>query len=83
MLRIVRFGKHFSFHLQGEHVVVGRFWKPWQAVGGEWDVTVLIGGAEEQAAIKLLRMPCHYLICVHGVALTHRDSFTFYQCMYM
>jgi hypothetical protein len=54
MLRIIhRFGKHCSCHLQGECVVVGRFWKPYigQEVGGELHLMVLTGGAEERAAI--------------------------------
>jgi hypothetical protein len=30
ILRIIqRFGKHCSSHLQGEYVLVGRFWKPY------------------------------------------------------
>jgi hypothetical protein len=35
--------------------VVGHFWKPYieQAVGGELDLMVLIGGMEEWAAIQL------------------------------
>jgi hypothetical protein len=47
--------KHCSCHLQGEYVLVGHFWKPYigQAVGGELDLMVLIGGAEKWAAIQL------------------------------
>jgi hypothetical protein len=55
MLRIIqRFGKHYSCHLQGDCVEVGRIWKPYigQAVGGELDLMVLIGGAEERADIQ-------------------------------
>jgi hypothetical protein len=55
MLRIIQcFSKHCSYHLQGECVEVGDFWKPYigQAVGGELDLMVLIGGAEERAAIQ-------------------------------
>jgi hypothetical protein len=51
MLRIVqRFGKHCNCHLQSEYVVAGCFWKPYigQAVCGELDLMVLIGGAEER-----------------------------------
>jgi hypothetical protein len=51
MLRIIHsFGKHFSFHLQGECTVVGRFWKLYigQAVGDDLDLMVLIGGVEER-----------------------------------
>jgi hypothetical protein len=35
-------------------VVVGHYWKPHirQAVGGRLDLTVLIGGAEEWAAVQ-------------------------------
>jgi hypothetical protein len=54
MLRIIqRFDQYYIFHLQGECVVVGRFWKPCmgQAVGGGSDLMVLIGGAEKRAAI--------------------------------
>jgi hypothetical protein len=50
MLKITqRFGKHFRCHLRGEYVMVGRFWKPYigQAVGGELDLMVLIGEAED------------------------------------
>jgi hypothetical protein len=46
MLKIIqRFGKHCSCYLQGEYVIVGRFWKPYigQAVGGEMYLMVLIG----------------------------------------
>jgi hypothetical protein len=34
---------------QEYNLIVGRFWKPYlgQAVGGELDLMVLIGGAEE------------------------------------
>jgi hypothetical protein len=59
MLSIIqRFGKHCSFHFQGEYVVAGRIWQPYigQAVGDEFDLMVLIGGAEEfflPASIKL------------------------------
>jgi hypothetical protein len=56
MLKIIqRFGKHCSCHLHGEYAVVRRFWKPYisDAVGGELDLMVLIGGAEERAAIQL------------------------------
>jgi hypothetical protein len=52
MLRIIqRFGKHFSCNLQSEYVMVGRFLKPYtgKAVGGELDLMVLIGEAEERA----------------------------------
>jgi hypothetical protein len=54
LIVIQRFGKHCSCHLQGEYVEAGRFWKPYigQALGGEWDLMVLIGGAEERAAIQ-------------------------------
>jgi hypothetical protein len=54
MLRIIRFGRQCSCHLQGKCVVVGRSWKPYigQTVGGELYLMVLIGGAEERAAIK-------------------------------
>jgi hypothetical protein len=47
MLTIIqRFGKHCSFYLMDEYVMVGRFWKPYieQAVGGELYLLVLIGG---------------------------------------
>jgi hypothetical protein len=55
MLKIIhRFGKHCSCHLQGEYVLIGRFWNPYirQTIGCEWYVTDLIGGAEEPAADK-------------------------------
>jgi hypothetical protein len=54
MLRIIRFGKHCSCHLQGECVVVAHFWKPYigQAVGGEMYFMVLIGAADEWAAVQ-------------------------------
>jgi hypothetical protein len=57
---IQRFGKHCSCYLQGECVVVGRFWKPYmeQAVSGELYLMVLIGGAEERAA--LVHFILHY-----------------------
>jgi hypothetical protein len=42
MLKTIR---RCSCHLHGEYVMVGRFWKPGQAVGGEMNLTVLIGGA--------------------------------------
>jgi hypothetical protein len=50
MLEVIqRFGKHCNCHLQGEYVLVGRFWKPcmWKAVGGKWDMMDLIGRAGE------------------------------------
>jgi hypothetical protein len=56
MLRIIqRFAKHYSCHLQGEYVMVGHFRKPYigQAVGGELDLLVLTGRAEQRAAIQL------------------------------
>jgi hypothetical protein len=48
------FGKHCSCHLQGKSVTVGHFWQSYigQAVGGELDLMVLIGGAREHAAIQ-------------------------------
>jgi hypothetical protein len=54
MLRIIHFGKPCICHLQGEFVVVGRFWKLYmgQTVGGELDLMALIRGAEERAAIQ-------------------------------
>jgi hypothetical protein len=42
MLKVVqRFGKHCSYHLQGDCFLVGCFWKNYieQVVGGKWDVT--------------------------------------------
>jgi hypothetical protein len=72
MLQVIqRFGKHRSCHLQGEYILVGRFWRPYigQAVGGQWDVTNMIVGAEERAAIQLVmvttkslgrKLPCCY-----------------------
>jgi hypothetical protein len=50
MLRIIRrFGTHCSCHLQGECVLVGRFWKPYmgQAESGELDLMALIGGERQ------------------------------------
>jgi hypothetical protein len=51
---IESFGKHCSCHLQGECIKVGCFWEPCigQAVGGEFDLVVLIGGAEERPDIR-------------------------------
>lgn len=42
------FGTHCICHLQSECVEVRGFWKPYigQAVSGEWDWMVLIGGVE-------------------------------------
>jgi hypothetical protein len=57
--------------------MVGSSWKPYigQAVGGELDLMMLIGGVEEQAAIqlevittyflpyiRLPKMPSHYVL---------------------
>jgi hypothetical protein len=56
MLKVIqRFSKHRSCHLLGEYVLVGSFWKLYigQALGDEWDVTDLICGTEERAAIHL------------------------------
>jgi hypothetical protein len=56
MLKVIqRLGTHCSYHLQGEYVLVEHFWKPYigQAVSDGWDMTDLIGGAEERAAIQL------------------------------
>jgi hypothetical protein len=53
MLRIIqRFEKHCNFHLQGEYVLVGIFWKPYtgQAVVGKLYLMVLIGRVEERVA---------------------------------
>jgi hypothetical protein len=50
MLRIIQHtGKHCSYHVLGECILVGWFWKPYvrQVVGGELDLMVLIGGAKE------------------------------------
>jgi hypothetical protein len=55
MWRIVqRFSKHCSCYLQGECVVVGRFWKPFigQALGGGLDLMVPTRGAEVWAEIQ-------------------------------
>jgi hypothetical protein len=55
--------------------VIGRFWKPCilQAVGGELDLTMLIGGAEERAAIEALAM-----MMMEAVS-TSETSVYFYQ----
>lgn len=56
MLNIIqRFDKHYYCHLQGEYIMVEGFWKPYigQRVGGELELMELIGGAKEQAAVKL------------------------------
>jgi hypothetical protein len=47
MLRIIYFGKHCTCHIQGECIVVGRFWKPYigQAIGGDLDFMVLVSRA--------------------------------------
>jgi hypothetical protein len=52
----LRFGKQCSCHLQREHVVDRRFLKSYkvEAVGGEWNMTNPIGGAEWRAPIQLL-----------------------------
>jgi hypothetical protein len=55
MLKIIqRFSKHCNCHLQGFHVMDGRFWQPYigHAVGEELEMIVLIGGAEDRAAIQ-------------------------------
>jgi hypothetical protein len=60
VLKIIRrFGKHCGCHIQGEYVISGRFWKPYvgQAVGS--DLVLLIGGAEERAAIQLEKSSAH------------------------
>jgi hypothetical protein len=57
MLKIVRFDKHCSCHLQGEYVMVGRFWKPYriqQAVGGELDLMTLMVEREERTACWII-----------------------------
>jgi hypothetical protein len=56
MLEIIqRFDKYCSCHLQGQYVIVGRFWKSYigQAVRVELNLMVLIGGVEELAANQL------------------------------
>jgi hypothetical protein len=55
MLKIIQcFGKRTSCHLQGEYIIIGRFRNLCigQAVGGVLNLMVLIGGAEERAAIQ-------------------------------
>jgi hypothetical protein len=55
MMKVIqRFGKHCSFHLQGECVFV--FWKPYieQVLGGERDVTDLRSELLFKESIKLL-----------------------------
>jgi hypothetical protein len=53
MFKIIHhFGIHCSCHLQGEHVLVGHFWK--YADGSGCDVTNLIGGVEEKATFQLV-----------------------------
>jgi hypothetical protein len=53
-LKIIRFSKHCSCHIQGEFVMVGHFWQSYmrQVVGGELDLMVLIGRVEGNAAIE-------------------------------
>jgi hypothetical protein len=48
LIVIQHFGRHCTLHLQGE-CRGWAFWKPYigQAVGGEKDLVVLIGGVEE------------------------------------
>jgi hypothetical protein len=58
LLKVIRrFGKQCSYHLQGEYLLVGHFWRPYiqQAADGEQDVKDLIGGAEERAATAAVR----------------------------
>jgi hypothetical protein len=53
--KLSSFDKERSCHLQGKYVLMARnFWKPFigQVVGGELDVIVLTGGAEERAAAQ-------------------------------
>jgi hypothetical protein len=52
LIVIQRFGKHCSCHLQGECLEVGCFLNSYigQAVGGEYDLMVLIGGALYKAS---------------------------------
>jgi hypothetical protein len=54
MLGIVQcFGKWYSCHPQGEHVLVGQYWLSYlgQGVCGALNVLELIGGAEELATV--------------------------------
>jgi hypothetical protein len=46
-----RFGKHCSFHLQDEYVMLGHSWKSYigETVGEEFDLMVLIDAAVELA----------------------------------
>lgn len=56
MLTIIeRFDQQFSCHFQGEYVVWAFFESValGTSVGGECDMTHLIGGAEERAAVQL------------------------------
>jgi hypothetical protein len=53
-LVIQHFGKHYSCLLEGKYVDCGHFWKSYfgQVVGTKKEFMVLIGGAEEWAAIQ-------------------------------
>jgi hypothetical protein len=72
MLKIIQhFSKHYSFHLQDKHVMAGHFWKLYigQAVGGKFDLMVLIGGAEEWLTVPLdsctNNPTCHLLLALY------------------
>jgi hypothetical protein len=81
MLRIVqRFGKHCGCQLQGECVIVGGFWKPYigQAAGGELDLMVLIGGAEERAPIHFMAGRCRLPVTPNQYTFTPRMATTMF-----
>jgi hypothetical protein len=54
-LKLFHVGKHCIYHLKGDYVLVGHFWKLYieQALGGVLILMVSIGGVEGEAAVLL------------------------------
>jgi hypothetical protein len=53
-----RFVKHCSCHFHHDYVTAGHCWQPYvgEAVGGDLDSLVLIGGAEASVVLKIAPM---------------------------
>jgi hypothetical protein len=64
------FGKYSTCYLQGEHLLIGRFWNPYtgQAIDGECDMMDLTGEAETQET------PNQYILTVQMATALFAES---------
>jgi hypothetical protein len=66
---VQRFGKHYSCHLQGEYVFVGRFWLPY-VWGGGGDRADCLSGRAGCYPARCLRLPKMAIQCIVTLGMT-------------